>query len=200
MLLRSAPASPFGRKVKVAALHLGLMDRIEVVATSTDDAAGPLRRENPLGKIPVLVLDDGRSVYDSRVIMETLDHLAGGDAILPAEWNARLASLTLQALADGMMDAAILVIYESRYRPAELQLGAWVERQRDKIHRGLAALADAPPDLGKLNVGTITAACALGYLDFRKQVDWRKDYPALIGWLDAFRAKTSAFDATIPHA
>ncbi len=199
MRLRSSGPSPFGRKIKIAARHLGLMDRIEVIATSTEDPADPVRSDNPLGKIPVLILDDGRTVYDSRVILETLDHMAGGDAIIPKDWDARLAALTLQALADGIMDASILVIYEARMRPAELHHEPWVERQRDKIRRGLAALQATPPDLGKLNVGTITTACALGYLDFRKQVDWRKDYPGLIGWLDAFRAKTGAYDETTPH-
>ena len=198
MLLRSAGPSPFGRKIKMAARHLGLMDKIEVVMTSTADETGPLRKENPLGKIPVLILDDGRAIYDSPVILEALDHLAGGGKIIPTEWNARLETLTWQALADGVLDASILVIYEARFRPEGMRHTPWVEYQRDKIDRGVASLLIRSPDPKTVDVGTITIACALGYLDFRKQLDWRAKYPGLIGWLDAFRGACPAFDATIP--
>lgn len=199
MRLRSSPPSPFGRKIKLAARHLGLFDQIEVITTSTEDPNDPVRKDNPLGKIPVLILDNGQTVYDSRVILETLDHMAGGGKIIPKDWDARLKALTLQALADGIMDASILVVYEARMRPEELRHEPWVERQRDKIRRGLKALEANPPALDDINVGNLTVACALGYLDFRKQVDWRAENPGLIAWLDAFRAKTLAYDATAPH-
>jgi glutathione S-transferase len=198
MILRTTNTSPFGRKTTIAALHLKLDDRIRFVPASVEDPADVLRRDNPLGKMPVLILDDGRAVYDSRVIVETLDHLAGGGKIIPADWDARLSCLTGQALADGIMDAALLVIYEARYRPEPIRHAPWVAYQLGKIERGLAALVAAPPPPDQINAGAIATACALGYLDFRKQLDWRKDFPSLIGWLDAFRAATPLFDATTP--
>jgi len=199
MMLRTSITSPFGRKARIAATHLGLVDRIKIEHAEATDPADPLRKENPLGKMPVLTLDDGRRVYDSRVILEHFDHMAGGGKILPTEWDARLAALTLQALGDGIMDAGVLVVYEGRHRPAELHHKPWVEYQRGKVERGLAALAADPPD-AKVGVGTIAIACALGYIDWRKQTDWRGNHPALVQWLDAFRAACPAFDATLPPA
>ncbi len=196
MLLRTSGPSPFGRKVKMAAKRLGLYERLEVVAADTLDAADPLLGDNPLGKIPLLVLDDGRRVYDSRVILECLDHLAGGGIILPRAWDARLAALTQQALADGVLDAALLVVYESRFRPAELAHQPWIDRQLGKISRGLAAFERASPDPAAFDVGTLTLACALGYLDLRKQIDWRAEFPALVAWLAAFRALHPEYDST----
>ena len=197
MILRTTDTSPFGRKPRIAALHLGLMDQIK---TETADALEPdsaLRRENPLGKIPVLTLEDGRRIYDSRVILEHFDHLVGGGRLIPTDWDARLAALTAQALADGVMDAAVLIVYEGRHRPAQLHHQPWLDYQRGKIERALAQLALAPPDPSQVNVGTIATACMLGYLDWRKQVDWRAVAPGLIDWLTAFRSACPAFDATM---
>jgi glutathione S-transferase len=196
MLLRSTPTSPYGRKVRIAALHLGLMDRIAVAPADPLDPGDVLRSDNPLGKMPVLILDDGRRIYDSRVILEHLDHLAGGDTIIPQDWDARLDCLTLQALADGIMDAAILIVYEARHRPQPLHHPPWLEYQHGKIQRGLAALSKQPPDARRVTAGTIAAACMLGYLDWRQQVLWRDQFPRLIDWLDAFRAAAPAFDLT----
>src|SRR5436190_434865 len=132
MILRTTATSPFGRKTLIAARYLNLMDRITVSPASVDDPEDVLRRDNPLGKMPALILDDGRAVFDSRVILETLDHVAGGGRILPTEWNARLAALTQQALGDGLMDAALLMVYEGRYRPEATRDESWVARQRGK--------------------------------------------------------------------
>jgi glutathione S-transferase len=99
----------------------------------------------------------------------------------------------LQALADGLLDAAILIVYEGRHRPAEIHHAPWLEYQRGKIVRGLSALNAHPPAV-ETTVGTISLACALGYLDWRKQVDWRAQFPALVTWLDTFRAAVPAFD------
>ena len=201
MLLRSTPTSPFGRKVKIAALRLGLMDRIRIVPANPLDPADPLRRDNPLGKMPVLILDDGRRIFDSRVILEHFDHLAGGGIIIPHDWSERLDALTLQAQCDGMTDAGLLVVYEGRHRPQELHHPPWVDYQKGKIVRGLEALAATPPDPARLTVGTIAMGCMLGYLDWRKQVDWRAGYPRLVAWLDAYRAATPEYDATaVSHA
>ncbi|HEV7286859.1 MAG TPA: glutathione S-transferase N-terminal domain-containing protein, partial [Kaistia sp.] len=110
LVLRSSPASPFGRKVKIAAHHLGLMDRIDIVAADTADPNEVLRQQNPLGKIPALILEDGTVLYDSRVIVEYLDHLAGGAKIIPADASTRYPVLAAQALADGIADAALLQV------------------------------------------------------------------------------------------
>jgi glutathione S-transferase len=200
VLLRATPMSPFGRKVRMAISRLGLWDRIEMVKADPMDANDVLRRDNPLGKIPTLITDDGKAVYDSRVILEYLDHLAGGGRLIPTTWPARVETLTLQAMADGVMDASILIVYEARHRPEALHHQPWLEYQRGKVVRGLTAFAKQPADPAKFDVGTITAACMLGYLDVRKQVDWRPEFPALVGWLDQFRAKHPEFDATAPTA
>jgi glutathione S-transferase len=200
MLLRATPMSPFGRKVRMAISRLGLWDRIEMVKADPMDANDVLRRDNPLGKIPTLITDDGKAVYDSRVILEYLDHLAGGGRLIPTTWPARVETLTLQAMADGVMDACILIVYEARHRPEALHHQPWLDYQRGKVVRGLTAFAKQPVDPAKFDVGTITAACMLGYLDLRKQVDWRPEFPALVQWLNQFRAKHPEFDATAPTA
>lgn len=199
MMMRCSLTSPFGRKVQVAARHLGLIDRIEIVPADTLDLHDPLVADNPLGKMPVMVLDDGRRLYDSRVILEHLDHLAGGGRILPLDWNARLGALTLQALGDGILDASLLVLYEGR-RPAGERSRSWTERQCGKIRRGLAALDRMPPDPQDITVGTITVACMLNQLDRRKPVEWRPQHQSLVLWLDAFAAATPAFAATMAAA
>lgn len=197
LVLRSAPPSPFGRKVKIAAAVAGLADRIRVEDVDTRAPAPSFFAENPAGKIPVLVLEDGTSLFDSRVIVEYLDHLAGGGRLIPTETGARFASLKLQALADAMLDAALLQVYEVRYRPEARRHPDWVAWQGAKVARALEALEAAPPaDPGRADVGRIALACALGYLDLRFDGRWRADHPALVAWLDAFAAAVPAFEAT----
>ncbi len=197
MILRNAPPSPFGRKVKIAASLLGLSDGIKVEATDMSNPADPVRRQNPLGKIPTLVLEDGGTLFDSRVILEYLDHLAGGGRIIPAEPGARFNALRLQALCDGMLDASILQVYEGRFRPAEKQDQNWVTYQADKVARSLAALEASPPPLDPMpNVGQIALACVLGYRDLRFAGTWRGEHPRLVAWHDAFAARVPAFAET----
>jgi glutathione S-transferase len=197
--LKSSPPSPFGRKVKIGAALCGFSDRMEVVATDTNDPDDAIRRHNPLGKIPALILEDGTVLYDSRVILEFLDFEAGGGVILPGG-AARFPALTLQALADGIMEAALLQVYEKRWRAAEIQHPQWLDHQAGKVERGLAVLEAAPPALsGAPQVGEIALACALGYLDLRFDGTWRKDHPRLVGWLDAFAAAVPSFEATRAH-
>jgi glutathione S-transferase len=195
MILRTTPTSPFSRKVKIAAKVLGLADQIQREFADPLKGDDTLRQQNPLGKMPTLILDDGRVVYDSVVILDYLDGLAGGGKIVPREPDRRLEAQTLQALADGIMDAAILIVYEARHRPAEKHHTPWLDYQRDKIVRALDAL-NAKPPAADANVGTIALACALGYLDWRKQVEWRPRYSRLVDWLDRFRAAVPAFDET----
>jgi len=197
MILRSSPASPFARKVRIAASVLGLSDKIDVRPVNLDDADDSIRAQNPLGKIPALIVDDGTAYYDSRVILEYLDHLAGGGRILAREPKARFATLRLQALCDGILDACILLVYEGRYRPADKHVQVWVDRQADKVARGLAALEAAPPKLDPVpDAGQIALACLLGYRDLRFGGTWRKDYPRLLAWHDKFAAQVPAFAET----
>jgi glutathione S-transferase len=195
-ILRSSPASPFGRKVKISGYLLGLMDRIEVVDADTTDPNDTLRQQNPLGKIPALVLESGETLYDSRVIAEYLDHLAGGGRIFPAG-EARFPAITQQALADGIMEAALLQVYEGRWRPEDRREARWVEHQAGKVTRGLdyaeAQLSTPAPDL---HIGHIALACALGYLDLRFEGRWRRSYPKLVAWLDDFASRVPAFEKT----
>lgn len=197
MILRTSPASPFGRKVSIAASVLGLSGEIKIEMADTNNPADKLRQQNPLGKMPTLVLDDGSTLFDSRVILEFLDHLAGGGKIIPREPKARFAALRLQALTDGMTDAQILLIYESRWRPPEHHVQKWVEYQADKIKRGLAVIEADPPGLDATpNVGQIALACFLGHRDLRFPGTWRKDHAKLAIWLDRFAAQVPAFAET----
>jgi glutathione S-transferase len=183
--------------VRIAISLLGLADKIEVTATNLDDAADSVRIQNPIGKIPVLVLEDGTAYYDSRVILDYLDHLAGGGRIVPREPKARFEALRLQALCDGIMDASLMLVYEGRYRPAEMKVQSWLDRQNDKVSRGLTALEAAPPALtAPPDVGQIALACLLGYRDLRFAGTWRKDYPKLVAWHDKFAAQVPDFAAT----
>jgi glutathione S-transferase len=201
MILRSSPSSPFVRKVRIAAAVLGLADKIAVQETNLNDAADSIRAQNPLGKIPALVLDDGTTYYDSRVILDYLDHLAGGGRIIPRPGPARFEVFRLQALCDGILDASVLLVYEERYRPADKRVQTWVDRQADKVARALAALEAAPPQLTPVpDVGQITLACVLGYRDLRFAGSWRADHPKLVAWLDRFAAQVPAYDATRPEA
>jgi glutathione S-transferase len=203
MILRSSPASPFGRKVRISISLLGFDKDVKVEAADTADVNDSVRQQNPLGKIPVLIAEDGNAFYDSRVILEYLDHRAGGGKIVPRDGTQRLAALRLQALCDGILDASILTVYEARWRKAETHDAKWLEHQAGKITRGLAALESAPPPLDASpqalpNVGQITLACVLGYRDFRFKGSWRADHPRLVAWLDSFSARVSAFAATKP--
>jgi glutathione S-transferase len=201
LTVRTSFGSPFGRKARIAVSVLGLDDKVKVESATTQDPADPLRQQNPLGKIPVLVLDDGSAIFDSPVILEYLDHLAGGGKIIPKDFKARIDALQLQALGDGIMDASILIVYEGRYRPAEKHEPKWLDLQAGKIERALAALEAAPPALDTPpNIGQITLACALGYREFRFPGALTKNYPRLTQWLDTFAQRVPAFGATKPPA
>jgi glutathione S-transferase len=195
LILRSSAGSPFGRKVRIAAAMLELEDRIEVSDADTGNPDDSLRTQNPLGKIPALVLENGETIFDSAVIVEYLDWLAGGGKIIPSEPKARFRSLTQQALADGTSDAAVLLRYETLWREPEMRSGKWMAYQADKIARALRAFEAAPPE-EICDVGTIALASALGYLDLRFEGAWRAEHPRLVGWLDVFSDATPSFEAT----
>jgi len=205
MILRSSASSPFARKVRIASSILGLDDRIDVRTVDLNDPADSIRAQNPLGKIPALVMEDGTAYYDSRVILDYLDHLAGGGCIVPRDTDGRFAALRLQALCDGMLDASVLIVYEGLYRPTDKHEQSWIDRQAGKIARGLSALEAAPPALDRVsghlpNVGQIALACLLGYRDLRFGPSWRKTYPHLHAWHDDFAGRVPAFNATKAEA
>jgi glutathione S-transferase len=196
LVLRSSPPSPFGRKVKIAAALLGLSDRITIEKADTTNPDDPLRSQNPLGKIPTLILENGDTLYDSGVIVEYLDALAGGGRLIPVGWS-RFEVLRQQALADGIMDAAILKSYEARWRPEERREQKWLDHQQGKIDRALAiaeATLSSPPQT--FHIGHVALACALGYLDHRFEGRWRQAHPKLMSWLKDFERRVPAFAAT----
>jgi glutathione S-transferase len=197
MILRSSPASPFGRKVRIAAALLGLSDRITIVQADATNAEDPLRKDNPLGKLPVLLPENRMPLYDSRVILEYLDSLAGGGKIFPTGAR-RFEALTLQALADGILDASILRVYEVRMRGEAKREPSWVAYQTDKVARAFGKLESDPPALsgGIPDAGRITLACALGYQDLRFEGKWRESHPKLVAWLDAFAKAVPSFEET----
>lgn len=198
MLLRYSATSPFARKVRLAAALLGLPLTLEIADTL--DSSDSLRIQNPLGKIPALQTDDGLVLFDSPVIQAYLDHVAGGGKIIPTEPKARFAVLRLEALADGLMDAGILLLYEGRFRPEERHEPRWLEHQGQKVERALTALEKDAPDGKTINVGTIALACALGFLDFRFAGRWREKHPNLVAFQETFAATCPAFEETKPAA
>jgi glutathione S-transferase len=195
-VLRSTVTSPFGRKVRMAIDALGLSERVTLKPADPLDEKDTLRQQNPLGKMPCLVLADGSTIYDSGIIIEFLQEVAGTDRLLPLRGAGRFKTLTLARLADGIMDASILIVYESRFRPDSPPSARWLDHQRGKIMRGLAAFEASPPDPEKTDVVSIGLSSALGYLDWRKQVDWRPAFPGLVTWLDRFSAHEPAFERT----
>ncbi|MGF6226405.1 glutathione S-transferase [Inquilinus ginsengisoli] len=200
MKLLYSPFSPFARKVRIVAHEAGLQDRIEVVPTSTEDPASGLSARNPLNKIPVLETEFG-PLYDSPVICEYLDTLHDGAKLVPAAGADRWRALRWEALADGLMDAALLIRYEITLRPAEKQHEPWIERQKTKIRKSLDQMeADAAELDGPVTIGTIGAASALGYLDLRfADWGWRETHPRLAAWHAAF-AERPSYVATIAQA
>lgn len=184
MKLRHSTTSPFARKCVIAAMECGLDDRVEVVPTSPFAADTDLGRDNPLGKVPCLITESGEPLFDSPVICEYLDSLHDGVKLFPASGGARWAQLRLQALGDGILDAAVAKRVETAMRPEDKRWPSWIERQDLAIRRALDVLEQDCGGWGRdFLIGQITVACALGYLDLRfKDDDWRKGRPALAGW------------------
>ena len=198
MILYSSTASPFGRKIKLAAHVLGLIGEISIRPTDTMNPEDEIRTINPLGKIPSLVVG-GTALYDSRVIMEYLDSRVGGGRLIPAAGIDRYACLTAAAKMDGIIDAALLMVYEGRFRPAEMRVDRFVDWQRDKIIRALQSIEPAPYAGGAVpDVADIGLACALDYLDFRKPLSWRDHAPALADWQAGFATSVAGYEETMP--
>ena len=197
--LHSSPTSPYVRKVRVLLLETGLDAQVEHVITAVTPTSpnAALNMDNPLGKVPALQIEAGMALYDSPVICEYLDSLHDGAKMFPTPGPARWRALRRQALGDGLLDAAILGRYETALRPGEKLWPEWMEAQMQKIDRSLVAMDWEAGDLdGIVDIGTITFACALGYLEFRYgDMDLRVTRPALAAWYDAF-AQRPAMRAT----
>lgn len=203
MKLWYSPPSPFARKARVAAIELGLADRIELVDTPVVPIKPnpELIPENPLVKVPALQTDDGTVLYDSRTICEYLDALAGGGRLFPASGAERWDALRRQSLGDGIMDAGILRRYELVLRPEPLRWADWLAGQQAKILFALDAAEREAGGWGEaFDIGHITLACALGWLDFRfAEFDWRAKRPALGNWYARVAARPSLAQ-TVPTA
>lgn len=199
MKLRYSPTSPYVRKVRVTAIERSVTT-LELVPTDTWSLPSELVAENPLGKVPSLMTDDGMVLYDSPVICEYIDAMAPdtGSRLFPSEQPARWRVLRLQALGDGMMDAAV-ERYVELTRPVDRQMEDWIQRQRRSLERALDTLDASVHELdGAVHIGTIAVACALGYLDLRFTVDdWRAGRPGLARWFDGI-ARRHSMVATAP--
>ena len=200
MKLYSSLTSPYGRKVRVVLQEKKIPFQLEVVNPWEPDS--PVAAVNPLGKVPVLVFEDGASVFDSRVIVEYLDPVSPVGHLIPGEPRSRMMVRGIEALADGLTDAAV-ALYLERKRAPDKQDGAWLELQQTTIARALLALSDALADkpwyLGvNMTLADIATGCALGYLDLRvPEVDWRADYPGLAR-LAGKLAERASFRDTVP--
>ena len=199
MKLVYSPPSPFVRKVTTLIYHANLNDRIELINVKTTalSVAEEARAANPLGKIPVMILEDGKAIFDSRVITRYLDNFAGSN-LYPQDKIYDI--LTLEALADGIMESAVSITYESKLRPQNEQSPSWMEAQWSKVLHAIKALDDGQfqaMDSG-MNMGQIAVACALGYLDFRHDArQWRTGNANLASWNDKM-IKLPALIKTIP--
>ncbi|HEU4440745.1 MAG TPA: glutathione S-transferase N-terminal domain-containing protein [Burkholderiales bacterium] len=202
MKLLSSPASPYTRKVRIVLTEKKIDCELETVDVAP--AENPVNAHNPLGKIPTLLLDDGSALYDSRVIVEFLDGKSPISRLIPEELRDRVAVRRWEALADGVLDAGLLVRYESLRDKSE-QSAAWSAKQLGRIKRGMALMS---ADLGerpwchaeRYSLADIAVGCCLGWLNFRKPggIDWLAEYPALAKHYDKLMARP-AFADTVPQ-
>lgn len=190
MILYGSTTSPYVRKVRVTAIELGIGDQIEL--TAPESSGTPLNPDsagnNPVAKIPTLIMDDGTSLFDSRIIMRYLNEKAGGGLYPAGDW----AMQRRESIAEGMIDASLLVRFEGALRPEDKQWDGWVDAQAHKINGTLTALEAEVDKLARLDAAAIGTGCALGYLDFRfPDWGWRDGRPALTAWFTEFSARPS---------
>ncbi|WP_262031630.1 glutathione S-transferase N-terminal domain-containing protein [Microvirga sp. Mcv34] len=198
-----SPASPYVRKVLVSAHEKGVANKIELLPS----AAGPVKRDqtiishNPSGKVPTAILPDGQALFDSRVICAYVDTLSEAPHLVPTSHDERFRVMTLEALADSILDAALLCRYEMVLRPEEKRWTDWYNGQMEKIDSGLDDLSRnwIGTLQGPISAGAIAVACALGYLDFRfANKDWRTGHEELANWYGGF-AERGSMKATWPQ-
>ena len=190
MILYGSTTSPYVRKVRVAAIELGIGGQIELTPPESSgtvlnpNSAGT----NPVAKVPTLIMEDGTGLFDSRIIMRYLDEKAGGSLYPAGDW----AMQRRESIAEGMIDASLLVRFEGALRPEDKQWDGWVEAQSSKINGTLAALEAEADTLARLDAAAIGTACALGYLDFRfSGWGWRDKQPKLAAWFETFNQRPS---------
>lgn len=204
MILRTSPPSPFGRMVKIAADVLRMSGDMTVVAADTNDPDDNLRQQNPLGKVPALLVGDD-VIYDTRVILDYFDKLYtakhGTSILYPGEGIETIRLKTALARVIGMLDAGILIVYEARFRPENMRVESFVDYQLAKVTRSFAEIKAENPTY--TNGATPTAAdialaCALDHYDYRKQLDWRDYCPSLASWMMDFSNAVPSYKATLP--
>lgn len=200
MKLYYSPSSPYARKVRIVAIETKLDKRVEMVNVALTPVAAnaDVDKHNPVGKIPVLSVK-GMDLFDSPVICEYLDSHHKGRKLFPHKGRSRWMALRQQAMGDGLLDAALLARYEGSLRPEEKRWSDWSEGQMKKINGVLSQLeAEAKSLKGKLTIGSISVACALGYLDLRfPDMGWRDRCPKLAKWF-ADASKVPSIKATAP--
>ncbi|HHJ15733.1 MAG TPA: glutathione S-transferase [Gammaproteobacteria bacterium] len=189
MKLFYSKTSPYSRKVRLLVHEKGLNQAVTCIACNPFDNASDLQAENPLGKVPTLMLDDGTPLYDSPVICEYLDTLTA-DRLLPESGMARWTVLRWQALCDGILDAAYNIVMERR-RPAQEQSTDWITQWEAQIHRSLDAVQDSLDTLpGRVSLAQLSLGASLGYLDFRlSDPGWRDQHPELTAWYEDFSSR-----------
>ncbi len=199
MLLNYSPTSPFVRKVTVLLHETGLADQVTLKSVDAWAETEALTADNPLSMVPTLVLEDGSTLFDSPVICDFLDHMHRGARMLPSSGEARWRVLRDQALADGILDCAVLVFVEINKRPEEKRWDWWLGLKRRAIWRALECLEQQAPDIGsRVDLGSISMAVALAYLDLRDAVgEWRGKCPRLAAWFGGFSDRPS-MRATAP--
>lgn len=202
MKLLGSTASPFVRKVRIVLAEKKL--ECDLILEDVWSPDTTIQHSNPLGKVPCLILDDNSSMFDSHVIVEYLDTLTPVSKLIPAQGRERAAVKCWEALADGVLDAAILVRLELTKRPPELQSKDWIDRQMSKVHAGLKAMS---ADLGDsafcsgvyYSLADVCVGCALGWLSFRfPDLDWRTEYPNLAKLFEKLSERPT-FKETVPH-
>jgi len=201
MKLLYAPQSPYARKVRAAAIELGLDGEMEleyVEAVPGRPNRGFRETANPLGKIPALITRTGETIFDSTVICEYLDQLAGGGTLFP-HGRDRWRVLSNHALAQGMCDAILLIRYETWLRPDTHRWPTWIDEQWDKIWSGLAWFDAHPDQLGSaVNISHLALGSLIGYMDFRfSETSWRQRFPVVASWFADLTQRPS-FARTVP--
>jgi glutathione S-transferase len=194
--LLTSQGSPYGRKVRLVAALLGIEDKLKIQESSFRDPDDPIHKINPLSKIPALVPDGGAPIFDSRVICGYLCDRFDDGLVIPTDPDARARALTSAALAEGVCDALLLIVNESRFHEGEQISTAWLDHQYRKVRRGLETVVANLDAFAAPGIAAVTLACTLGYIDYRQQLDWRAEFPALQPWLDEFSAAVPAWDET----
>lgn len=205
MKLTYSPSSPFARKVRIAAIELGLIDKIEFVTTKV--SPGSFNEDysqniSPLRKLPALILDDGHVIVDSYVIVEYLDELAGSGKLIPASGARKWQVKAEHCITQGILDAMLLCRYEKMLRPEELRWQTWIDDQWDRVWHGLQRFEAHPEILtGPFDIAQIGVVCVLGYADFRfADCGWRKAFPKLAAFNDKMLQRESVKISVPPPA